>query len=144
MYAFWYFTIIEDLCVYVCANSSFTHGENVSNKNGNLYMSRRKVPIHAFELKKKKSFMLWVVWYGKPFIGAVHAPINKTIKSVTRIVDNSCVTSNLFECSVNGKHMRKKQMSNIFTVNIVVTYSLRIHNIMRECKNFTKLRLVNV
>lgn len=86
-----------------------------------------------FELKKK-SFMLRVVWYGKPFIGAVHAPINKTIKSVTRIVDNSRVTSNLFECSVNGKHMHGKQISNIPMVNTFHIYIYHASNtyIMRN------------
>jgi len=76
--------------------------------------------------------MLRVVWYGKPFIGAVHAPINKTIKSVTRIVDNSCVTSNLFECSVNGKHMHEKQISNIPMVNTCHIYHASNTYIMRN------------
>lgn len=96
------------------------------------------VPIYAFELKKKFSCC---GLYGKPFIGAVHASINKTIKSVTRIVDNSCVTSNLFECSVNEKHMCEKQMSNISTRIAYVCPQMYGNE---RWKNFKTSQLVNV
>jgi len=48
------------------------------------------------------------------------------------------------ECSVNGKHMHEKQMSNIPMVNVCRTYILQIYNNKKCYDNFKKLQIVNV